>query len=213
MTARIEQTMQFLRNSLLSEDSISRTSKEQMLYRYNHSLRVACHAKTIAEAENLNSEALIIACLLHDIAYCKYDKSIDWRCHGHISADISKPFVKELGLNSQTQQNILFGISAHVTGDANVEGERNPFTESVSDCDNLDRFDAFRIYDAMAGDNFRDMELQKQLEFIDKKLALLSKYIYMDFATNTATKMWKQRIEFQQEYYTKLKAQLSVVLF
>lgn len=62
---RIEQTIAFLE----ADFEKSPLKEEDKRYRVEHSYRVANIGKEIALAENLNVEAFIIACLLHDYSY------------------------------------------------------------------------------------------------------------------------------------------------
>ena len=43
--------------------------KPEKDYRFEHSVRVANIGKEIAEKEGMDSNAMVVACLLHDISY------------------------------------------------------------------------------------------------------------------------------------------------
>lgn len=209
MTERIKKTAAFVKDTLLSEDSIRRTSREQMLYRWEHTLRVASLGQTIARAEGMDEEALVVACLLHDIGYCEYSDDVDWHEHGWMGERIARPFVEGLNFSEQAANDILFGIAAHVTDKGNFEWQESAFTKSVGDCDNIDRYDAFRIYDTLHGMEFRDLPIEEQRAFVDKKVKGLPKGLEMTFATPTATALWKDKIDFQIEFFTRLGRQLN----
>ena len=119
-------------------------------YRLEHSFRVANIAKEIAKKEGLDLEGLVIAGLLHDISYSEtFKNENDWKNHGRKSAQIAKPFLEGLGMNSNRIQEICYGIAIHVDDEADFEGMKTPFSISVGDADNIDRFDVYRIYETL----------------------------------------------------------------
>lgn len=209
MKNRIQRTMDYVHNLFFGSDIVTELTNEELLYRWEHTLRVAAIGQTIAKAEGLNEEALVIACLLHDVSYCKFDKQLDWNEHGHISEIISRPFVESLGFDRDIANDILYGISSHVTDVGNFEWQSNTFTASVGDCDNIDRFDVFRIYDTLHSVNFRDKTLDEQKTFVNKVRARQNKLYNMELTTPTATRLWREEITFWIEFFTRLDKQLN----
>ncbi|MGN0784359.1 MAG: HD domain-containing protein, partial [Candidatus Aphodomorpha sp.] len=65
---RIARAEAFLK-AKLAENPDAAIHPERMAYRLEHSMRVANIGREIARAEGLAEEALVIACLLHDISY------------------------------------------------------------------------------------------------------------------------------------------------
>lgn len=209
MTETVKKTMDFAYGILMSGQSCKNTSQEQMLYRWEHTLRVAAFGQQIARNEGIDEEAMIVGCLLHDISYCSYSSNIDWREHGWMSADMARPFVATLNFDGDTQKDILFGIAAHVTDEANFDWKSSVLSQSIGDCDNIDRFDAFRIYDTMHGESFRDKLIEEQRSTVKTRLHRLEKLLTLQLATPTATELWRDRVAFQIEFYTRLNEQLS----
>ena len=80
---------------------------------------------------------------------------------------------------------------------------------TVGDADNIDRFDAFRIYDKLTWVDYKNLSLEKQKEHVDTVLSSLNKYLDYECATRTATFMWKEKISFQLEFYNRLKKQIE----
>ena len=155
-----------------------------------HSYRVANIAKAIAEAEGFDVTYAVIAGLLHDIAYCEEMVTHEDRMnHGRRSAAIARPFLESLGLNADAVNEICYGIAIHVDDEADFEWERTPFCETVGDADNIDRFDAYRIYAST---------IEKLTRFKEMKLG-----------TVTAKNLWLQRLDYHIGFYEKLKAQLG----
>lgn len=88
---------------------------------------------------------MVTACLLHDIAYCQELSTPEQqKNHGRLSAQIARPFLTEIGLPIDRVNNICYGIAIHVDDVADLEGQRTAFAETISDADNIDRFDAYR---------------------------------------------------------------------
>lgn len=179
-------------------------------YRLQHSYRVANIAKGIAEREGFDVTEAVIAGLLHDIAYCEeLATREDWKNHGRRSAAIARPFLERLGLRLERVNGICYGIAIHVDDQAGFEGERTPFSETVGDADNIDRFDAYRIYETLEYRKFSQISLEEQREIVDSTLERLEKLREMKLGTPTATAIWVQRLEDYSAFYKKLRAQLA----
>lgn len=117
------------------------SDRRDMIYRYEHSVRVAEHAAVVAEAEGLPKDDLIIACLLHDVGYreCRDD----FMRHPFYSADISKHYLENIGYQPDSLQEMVKGIALHNLTDKLPE-DMTVFQMSVRDCDDIDRFDMIR---------------------------------------------------------------------
>lgn len=95
----VELAKEFLRRKFDGSEYFSDKPSEKE-YRYEHSVRVANIGKYIAEKEGLDAEAMVVACLLHDISYCgKFKDSEDYRNHGRYSAKLRARFLRSLALN------------------------------------------------------------------------------------------------------------------
>ena len=179
-------------------------------YRLEHSYRVANIAKTIAEAEGLNGTYAVIAGLLHDISYCEEMTTREDRLnHGRRSAAIARPFLVSLGLPADAVNEICYGIAIHVDDEADFSWERTPFCETVGDADNIDRFDVYRIYESLQWMQFSQMPLEEKQSQVDSIMEKLTRYQKMKLGTETAKKLWAERLEYQLGFYAKLKAQLE----
>ena len=108
MTENIRKTACFLREKLAENPGNGD-------YRLAHTMRVARIGAAIARAEGLDEEAMTVACLLHDISYCRpFTGEADWKDHGRASAAIARPFLETLALTEAQRAAILYGIAAHV---------------------------------------------------------------------------------------------------
>lgn len=179
-------------------------------YRLEHSYRVANIAKTIAQKEGLDVTAAVVAGLLHDIAYCEEMVTREARInHGRRGAELARPFLETLGLCADTVNDICYGIAIHVDDTASFEWERTPFSETVGDADNIDRFDAYRIYDTLRWIKFNEMSLTDKREKVASTIDRLTGYKEMKMGTATAKNLWIQRLDYYIGFYEKLKAQLD----
>lgn len=201
MTERIQKTLDFLKDSFAGFADT---------YRYEHSIRVAHIGAEIARKEGLDEEAFIIACLLHDIAYsAEHPEGYDWYEHGRDGAKIARPFLEALGLPAETVQEICYGIAIHVDDKSDFEGERTIFALSVSDADNIDRFDMLRLYFSLYNAEFQSLSLTERLDWLGNSISRLEKFRDFGFATDTGKAMWLDKIEFQLSFQNRLLSQLK----
>ena len=63
----VQLTTEFLKKKF-DESEYFADKKSEKYYRFEHSVRVANIGKIIAEKEGMDSDAMVIACLLHDIS-------------------------------------------------------------------------------------------------------------------------------------------------
>ena len=179
-------------------------------YRLEHSYRVANIAKAIAEAEGFDVTYAVIAGLLHDISYCEEMVTREDRMnHGRRSSAIARPFLESLGLPTDAVNEICYGIAIHVDDEADFEWARIPFCETVGDADNIDRFDVYRVYESLQWMQFSEMPLEKKQIEVDSIMEKLTRYKEMKLGTETAKKLWLQRLDYQLSFYAKLKSQLN----
>lgn len=207
--AMIEKTEAFLKAAFDSSKYL-RAHPAERAYRLEHSYRVANIAKTIAEAEGFDVTGAVIAGLLHDISYCEEMASREDRMnHGRRSAAIARPFLETLDLGADAVNDICYGIAIHVDDRADFEWQRTPLCETVGDADNIDRFDAYRIYETLEYLKFSEMQLDEKLERVVSTIGRLTGYKDMNLGTTTAKKLWIQRLDYYIGFYEKLKVQLE----
>lgn len=205
----IEKTEAFLK-AKYDNGKYLNENPSQKAYRLEHSYRVANICKTIAQKEGLDETALTIAGLLHDVSYClEFTKPDDWTNHGRASARLARPFLKRLGLPKEQINEICYGIAIHVDDQADFEGDRTPFALSVGDADNIDRFDAYRIYEGLQTDQFSELSLDEKLDRVHFVLRRLDKLKDLEMGTKTAKAIWLERIDFYAAFYQKLENQLD----
>ena len=208
-TEMIAKTEAFLKDTFAASTYLQSNPADRD-YRLEHSYRVANIAKAIAEAEGFNVTYAVIAGLLHDIAYCEEMVSREDRMnHGRRSAAIARPFLERLGLPADVVNEICYGIAIHVDDEADFEWERTPFCETVGDADNIDRFDAYRIYETLEYLKFSQMSLDDKREKLASTIEKLTRFKEMKLGTATAKVLWLQRLDYYIGFYEKLKAQMD----
>lgn len=188
-------------------------------YRYHHCLRVAALGRTIAEAEGLDADRLELACLLHDVG--KFDSARPWD-HGRAGARLAREFLTRLGVDEAEREDICQGIAMHTdglwndpedspdyTGVASWNTEPSVLARSVGDCDNVDRYGTYRIYDTMAWWQFSELTVAEQLEKIDGYVATIERERAYQCATTTCQRMWEAALDEHHEFFTRLRAQIS----
>ncbi len=207
---RIEKTESFLKEKLSSLEYFKQ-HKDALEYRLDHSYRVAHIGKAIAEAEGMDPERMVVACLLHDVGYCADFSKIEggYREHGRVGAAVARPFLRELGYSENETEEICYGIAIHVDDEADFEGKRTAFALTIGDADNIDRFDVFRIYEALENAGYFGLSLEEKNDYVDRRLAGLEKLKKMNCATETAERMWQDKLGFQTEFFTRLKKQVA----
>ena len=208
-TELIVRTEAFLKETFAASTYLE-ANPEQRNYRLEHSYRVANIAKAIADAEGFDVTYAVIAGLLHDIAYCEEMATReDRQNHGRRSAAIARPFLESLGLSSDAVNEICYGIAIHVDDEADFQWERTPFSETVGDADNIDRFDAYRIYETLEYLKFSAMNLDDKRDKVASTIDRLTQYKEMALGTVTAKNLWIQRLDYYIGFYGKLNAQLE----
>ena len=204
----IEKTEAFLKQKF--DSAVYLNSKpEAKAYRIEHTYRVANIGREIARKEGFDETEMVIACLLHDISYCEDFGENGWIEHGRRAAQIARPFLHELGLAEDRIQDICYGIAIHVDEKADFDGEKTPFALTVNAADNIDRFDVYRIHEALSKDGFLDMGIDQKMEYCKKRLARLHELMKEPLGTKTADQMWQERLSFYMLFYEKLVRQFE----
>lgn len=209
-TYRITQIENYLNKCF--HESKSFLNEHEKNYRLEHSYRVGNIGKFIAQCEGLDEEALIAGCLLHDISYSGAFSDNDHLNHGRDSARMARPLLEKLGFSSAQVNEICYGIAIHVDDAADFQGERTPLALSIGDADNIDRFDAYRIYDNLRWKKYNEISMAEKNDYVKNVLEKLNKFKGVEFGTATAKRLWIEKIDFQLEFYSKLKQQNDMSL-
>jgi len=175
-------------------------------YRWQHTLRVAQFGKVMAENEAADVEAVVAACLLHDIAWFDTDAENN-RQHGRIGAEIARPILESLGYSQKRIKSICYAIAAHVDED-------NPTTleaKIVSDADNVDRFGPYRILQWCFSD-IKDYE--KLADKLSERITRLEQYREENpLYTPTGRQLFAEQLNLQLRFFSEFigEKKLSVI--
>lgn len=206
--ALVERTEQFLKDTF-SNSVYLQAHPTDGEYRIQHSYRVANLAKYIAQQEGLDVTDAVIAGLLHDIAYCEEMPTQEaQRNHGRRSAAITRTFLEQQGLDLDRINTICYAIAIHVDDKADFTWEHTAFSNLVGDADNIDRFDAYRIYETLEYRNFSSLALSEKQTMVNTSLERLEQLKGLPFGSPTATALWVQRLEYYISFYQRLQDQL-----
>jgi HD superfamily phosphodiesterase len=142
MQQRLEEIAAFVKTHQQQAGETASVPAQYIEYRWLHTLRVANLGLRLAKAEGADIETCLAACLLHDIA--SFDPG-EPSNHGRLGAQISRPFLQQLGYPSPVIDNICCAVAAHVDNDPGFEHPVTSEVRIVIDADNLDRFDGYRL--------------------------------------------------------------------
>jgi len=206
----IEKTIKFIQD-LFENSEYLKDKKKDRDYRLNHTYRVASIGKEIALKEKLDVDALVIGCLLHDISYVTEMKNDEERrAHGRLSAKMAREFVYSLDVKQHLKDELLYGVAIHVDDKSDFEGDRTVLAETISECDNIDRFDKYRLYEHLHYSDLDSKTLEEQLEYAEKRIKGLNRLKReFIFKTKTSNSMWNDNLDYQIDYFERLLKQLK----
>lgn len=197
----LKQTLEFIRQ-ILEPDS-----GYDMLYRYEHSLRVATIGRQIAKEESLPEEPLLIACLLHDAGYPECTSMDDLYRHPAISAEIAKLYLQGINYEKTMADSICRAIQIHDIVD-NIPADATAFELSVRDADDIDRSDTMRMciwgYHDIGENSAEDI-----IKICHKRLELIEGSKKRVCGTRTAKRLWLKKLEQHNNFYQNLLEQMQ----
>lgn len=202
MTEAILKTQEFIK-----EKYQIGSGEDKFQYRYEHTMRTAAIGQFIAREENMNEEALILGCLLHDIGYVDCITHEDYDTHGRISAKIAREYLESIQYDPTLIDTIVFGIYAHT--EEQPERKTTAFELSIADSDNIDRFDAYRLYEFLKFSDLEKKSSEEILAMAKKRQHRLTELRDYPNGSPTADRLWKEKIDFQLDYYNRLIVQMS----
>ncbi len=176
--------------------------REDMTYRFEHTLRTARWGLKIAEGEGWDPEPLVMACLLHDVGYPKCTDFKDFKVHPSISAEITRKFLEKINYDSEQITKICRAVSIHDRWN-DVPADATPFELSVRDADDLDRFGIMRT-SLLAGEDITKHTAAELGEICQERLATLEEHKNRLCGTPTAEKFWAESLECRRQFYENL---------
>ena len=91
----------------------------------------------------------------------------------------------------------------------NMNWQSSIFAESISDADNLDRYDAYRIYDSLQYDKFSDKLNSDKIKYCQDQILRIRKNKSASLATTTATNEFHKELNFSEEFYERMLEQMQ----
>lgn len=203
----VEKTLKYVKNRFLTE-----LKQEDGYYRYTHTLRVADIGRKIARAEQLDEEMLVLGCLLHDIGYVVCKKRTDYADHGLQSARIGESFLLEQGYDPVKTESICYGIRVHTQADEERARPATVLEDSVSDADNIDRFDAWRFSRSLYWDGLDKLSVEKMRTLAQNRVRRMEELRDLRFATETGRQLWQEKLELWVDFYRRLELQMDATM-
>ncbi len=180
--------------------------------RYEHTLRVAQVGRQIARAEGLDEEALVIACLLHDVGYVRCRTAEDYDHHGVHCADMAREFLTGIGYDADRTEAICYGILIHTEREEDYPRPPTAMELSVGDADNIDRFDAFRFYLTLKNEAFDTQPPEQTIALCAQRVARYEGYKQLVLGTPTARRLWDECLDMMIGFYRRLQRQMEATL-
>ena len=203
----IKITQSYIKRRFLTE-----ISREDGYYRYTHTLRVADIGRQIARAEGLDEEMLVLGCLLHDIGYVACKSKLDYADHGLKSAEIAAEFLTQQGYDPEKAESICYGIRVHTQEDSDRSRLATVLEDSVSDADNIDRFDAWRFSRNLHWDGLDKLTVPQMKQLAMTRCQRMAQFRNLRFATETGRKLWKDKLDLWTGFYSRLERQMDTTL-
>lgn len=203
----IQITKDYIKSRFLSE-----LNREDGYYRYTHSLRVAAICRNIAIAEDLDEEMLVLGGLLHDIGYVACKHRLDYADHGLKSAEIAAAFLKEQGYDPAKAESICYGIRVHTQEDDARNRVATVLEDTISDADNIDRFDAWRFSRSLSWDGLDKMTVPQMRRLAITRCQKMAELRNLRFVTETARAMWNEKLNLWTDFYSRLADQMDLTM-
>ena len=203
----LQKTQHYVKHRLLTE-----LPPADGNYRYTHTLRVADIGRQIARREGFDEEMLVLSCLLHDVGYVACVTDEDYLYHGRHSAAIAREFLLGEGYDEEKTESVCYGILIHTLEDERFPRPATPQELSVADADNIDRFDAYRLYEMTRWTKPEESSVRELRETAEKKVESLERLWDFPFATDTARSLWHENLALCRTYFIRLLRQMEVTL-
>lgn len=179
-----------------------------MLYRYEHSLRVAAIGRRIAQEEALPEIPLVMACLLHDVGYPECKTLEELKCHAQVSAHIARQYLDRISFEEPMATSICKAVLIHDKVE-DLPPEATAFELSVRDADDIDRHDVMRMC-IWGYHEIGERSAAEVMEICEKRLKLAESSRSRTCGTETARKMWLEELEMHRNFYERLYGQLRL---
>ncbi len=201
---RLDQIGRFVKGRLEQVAAQQQTPASELAYRWQHTLRVASLGQQLAEAEHVDVELAVAACLLHDVA--SFDPG-EPRDHGRLGAEISRPFLLELDYSQEQTEAICYAVASHV----DIKDPLGLLAKVVTDADNIDRFAAYRLI-VWCGQDIYDFD--RLVERVQERLPILQRYRQQGIMeTRAGNELFARQLDLQIALFQALLWQKELTRF
>ncbi len=195
---RLDEVAKFALAHLQAAARQRETPAAELDYRWKHTLRVCHYGRQLAEAEGADVELTLAACLLHDVGVFEEG---DWPDHGRVGARLSRPFLQTLYSHDQVE-NICYSVALHADDRADFEHPPTVESKVVTDADNIDRFDVYRLLifcqpDINDFDRLVDKARQRKAHLEDYRRRQI-------MTTRSGNEMFNRQLDYQIGFFDAL---------
>jgi len=199
---RLAKVAAYVKECLEADAAQFQVDRPWLEYRWSHTLRVANIGYKLALVENASIELSVAGCLLHDIASFRPEDPEDIYGHGRVGAQLIRPELPNLGYSPDEVENICYSVAAHADGNAGYDFPETIESKVVSDADNIDRFDAYRLLE-YCQPHMRDFE--KLVAAVGQRLTRLESYRGQRIMeTDHGHELFNQKLDMQIMVYKAL---------
>jgi putative nucleotidyltransferase with HDIG domain len=192
----------YVKECLEQDAAHFKVERRWLEYRWLHTLRVTNIGYQLATSEGADVELVMAACLLHDIASFRPENPEDIYDHGRVGARLIRPHLPDLGYSAEETDNICYSVAAHADGKAGYEYPHTLEAKIVSDADNIDRFDAYRLLE-FCTPHMDDFE--KLVSAVKERLTRLETYRGKRvMETENGHILFNQKLDMQIHFYKAL---------
>ena len=182
-------------------------------YRYEHSLRVATWGKMLvddAKKRGMEVDEFVVrmACVLHDIG--KFEAFlIPNESHGLVGSKMARPFLKKLGIDDKTVEDICYCIACHSGDYHQYEYDEIIEAHFVEEADDIDRYGMLRVLAKIGDWKAQSKDMTELVQKIDNYIARLKKHLKnMHYVSPKASKILNKQIRLQINAFAGYKKQM-----
>ena len=199
---RLAKIAAYVKERLEADAARYQVDRPWLDYRWRHTLRVANIGYQLALAEKASLDLCVAGCLLHDIASFRPEDPQDLYSHGRVGAQLIRPELPDLGYSPEEVDNICYSVAVHADGMAGYNFPHTIEAKVVSDADNIDRFDAYRLLE-YCQPHMHDFE--KLVAAASQRLTRLETYRGQRIMeTDHGHKLFNQKLDMQIMVYKAL---------
>lgn len=184
-------------------------------YRYEHSLRVANFGKMLVDDAKkrgieVDEFTVRMACTLHDIG--KFEAFlIPNMSHGLVGANMARPFLKSIGIDDKTTEDICWCITCHSGEFDQYEYDDIIEAHFTEEADDIDRYGMLRVLAKIGDWKESSANYLEVIDKVDKYIARLRRHKKNLHCTSPkAEKILRKEINLQIEAFYGYRKQMAL---